>query len=124
MLGEYIFVCLVLVVLALLEFALIIILNRKAVTKNKREMNKSSSLKEQNISVLAKSGVANIAFFEDYTKENSLTNVDQDHAHIPEKSLGCIPPVSPIHAIDLTSCFVFPLIFLMYNCFYWNRNFD
>ena len=124
MLGEYIFVCLVLVVLALLEFALIIILNRKNGTKNKCERKESSSLTEQNISVSAKLGVAKIAFLEDYTKETSLNNVDQDNVHITEKGFGCIPPVSPIHVIDLAACFIFPLVFVMYNCLYWSRDFD
>ena len=124
MLGEYIIVCLVFVVAALFEFALIIILNRKADAKEKDEKRKSNLLQEQNNYELQKHGGAKIAFVEDHSKENSLSNADQERVNGTKRSMGRVPSISPIHAIDFTASFIYPLAFVMYNCFYWSRSLD
>ena len=123
-LGEYIFVCLVFVVFALLEFALIIILNRKTSTKNKQEKRESSLLQHENNLELTKSGVAKITFIPDHSKETSLHNTDQERMIIMERGMGCIPSTQPIHIMDLIASFCFPLAFVIYNCIYWGRNLD
>ena len=123
-LGEYIFVCLVFVVFALLEFALIIILNRKTSTKNKQEKRESSLLQDENNSELTKHGVAGIAFIADHSKETSLPNTNQERMLSMERGMRCIPSTQPIHLIDLTASFIFPLAFVIYNCYYWGRTLD
>ena len=124
MLGEYIIVCLVFVVVALFEFALIIILNRKADAKEKDEKRKSNLLQEQNNYELQKHGGAKRAFVGDHSKETSLSNADQQRVNGTKRSMGCVPSISPIHAIDFTASFIYPLAFVMYNCFYWSRSLD
>ena len=124
MLGEYIIVCLVFVVVALFEFALIIILNRKIDAKKPHEKRDSSLLREQNISMSQKHEGAKIAFGEDPSKETRLSNADQMRVDGTKRSTECIPSISPIHVIDFTASFIYPLAFVMYNCFYWSRSLD
>ena len=124
MLGEYIIVCLVFVVLALLEFALVIILNRKAdATKTHEKMN-SGLLKEQKWSSSQKHGVSKIAFVEDYSKDTSLGKAGQEWVNSTKRGMENIPSISPIHVIDFTASLLFPLAFAVYNCFYWTRSLD
>ena len=127
MLGEYIFFCLVFVVLALLEFALVIMLNRRTDVKKRHEKRELNSLKEQNNAQSQKHVATKIAFLEDPNKEICLRNTDQGRLNGPERDnrgMECIPSISPIHVIDLTASFVFPVIFVMYNFFYWSRSWD
>ena len=124
MLGEYIIVCLVFVVVALFEFALIIILNRKIDAKKTHEKRDSNLLREQNISMSQKHGGAKIAFVEDPSKETCLSNADQERVNGTKRIAECIPSISPIHVIDFTASFIYPLAFVMYNCFYWSRSLD
>ena len=121
MLGEYIIVCLVFVVAALFEFALIIILNRKADAKTKDEKRKSNLLQEQNHSDSLEHGGAKIAFVEKHSKEACLSNADQERVNGTKRSL---PSISPIHVIDFVASFIYPLAFVMYNFFYWSRSLD
>ena len=124
MLGEYIFICLVFVVVALLEFAFIIILNRKSGAKKTPEKSESSLLKHENNSELTSLGVAKIAFLEDHSKETYFNNADQERKNRAKSSLECMPSIQPIHAMDLAAAVIFPLAFIMYNCIYWSRNSD
>ena len=124
MLGEYIFICLVFVVLALLEFAFIIILNRKSGAKKNQEKGESSMLKYENNSELTSLGVAKIALLEDLSKNIYFNNDDQERKNRTKSSLECMPSIQPIHAMDLAAAVIFPLAFIMYNCLYWARNSD
>ena len=124
MLGEYIIVCLVFVVVALFEFALIIILNRKADAKKGHEKRELNLLQNKNNSASQKHGGAKIAFIEDHSKETCLSNADQEWVSEMKRSTGCVPSISPIHVIDFTASFIYPLAFVIYNCFYWSRTLD
>ena len=124
MLGEYIIVCLVFVVVALFEFALIIILNRKPDVNEKHEKRKANLLQEPNNHESEKHGGAKIAFVEDRSEETCLSNTDQERVNGRNRSTVCIQSISPIHVVDLTAAFIYPLTFVLYNCFYWSRSLD
>ena len=124
MLGEYIFVCLVFVVLALLEFAFIIILNRNADAKTTYENKEINLLKIENDSRLRKHDVAIIDFPKELTKESYLSYGNQERTKTKKGGSKRMSSIHSIHIIDLTASFVFPLAFLVYNCIYWIRNSD
>ena len=124
MLGEYLLVCLAFVVLALLEFALIIILNRRnAATIKTTKTESSLSTEKQNLEpgerVLTK-----LSFLGDDSKGNWLTKEDQVCTNAIKKDMKGISMIVPIHEIDLTASFVFPMAFAMYNFLYWIRTVD
>ena len=123
MLGEYIVVCLVFVVSSLLEFALIVLLNRNAGVKKSQVTSDPNVTKEKNDSSSENEGVAKIAFVEDHSNDTCLSNTaDQELVNEMKRDKGCISSMSPIHVIDLTASFIFPLAFVMYNFFYWSRS--
>ena len=122
MLGEYIFVCLVFVVLALFEFAFVIILNRTADAKTKYENKEISVFKIENDSRLRKPDVGNKVFPGGLTKESYLSYGNQERTKIMKGGSNHMSTIKPIHIMDLTASFVFPLAFLVYNCVYWIRN--
>ena len=127
MLGEYILFCLVFVVLAILEFALVIMLNRRTNLKKTQKKVKLRLLREKNNAKSQKHGVAKIAFLEDHSRETWLSNTNQNSVKGTERDnrgMEFIPSISPIHVIDLTAAFVFSLAFVIYNCFYWSRDLD
>ena len=121
MLGEYIIVCLVFVVAALFEFAVIIILNRKANANKRHEKRESNFLQNKDNSTSQKHGGAKIAFVEEHSKDTCLSNADQNGT---KRSTGCVPSISPIHVIDFAASLIYPLAFVIYNCFYWSRSLD
>ena len=122
MLGEYIFFCLVFVVLALLEFALIIILNRMSGDKKNQENREPRLLNQENNSELTSLGVGKISFLEDHSKDIYSNNAGQERKNRTKSSLECMPSIQPIHAMDLAAAVIFPLAFIMYNGLYWIRN--
>ena len=124
MLGEYIIVCLVFVVAALFEFALIIILNRKADAKKGHETKELNLLQNKDNSTPQKHGGAKIAFVEDNSKETCLSNADEGWVNGTKRSTVCVPSISPIHVIDFAASFIYPLAFVIYNFFYWSRSLD
>ena len=169
MLGEYITVCLVFVVLALLEFALIVMLNRNSdgektprtrkssleIETNANSTNhgvkqiafvedhsmdtclsdtadqeltrrtRKSSFEKETNATSTNHGVTQIAFVEDHSTDTCLSDTsDQELANGTKRGMRCISSISPIHAIDFAAAFIFPLAFVVYNCFYWSRTLD
>ena len=124
MLGEYLLVCLAFVVLALLEFALIIVLNRRdAATIKTTKMEPSLSTEKPNLEPVTHK-LTKLSFLGEDSKGNRLTKEDQACTNTIKKDMQCISMIVPIHAIDLTASFVFPMAFAMYNFAYWIRTFD
>ena len=114
MLGEYLLVCLAFVVLALLEFAVIIILNRRdAAIIKPTKTESSSSTEKQNVEP-GKRLLTKLSFLGDNSKGNWLTKEDkedQECTNAIKKDIKCTSMT--IHAIDLTASFVFPMAFAM-----------
>ena len=81
------------------------------------------SIKE-NHSQPTKHAIQKISFLIDDPSATDLSNTSQEHTNGTITKVGCMSLIQPIHAIDLTASFVFPLAFIMYNLFYWSRNLD
>ena len=104
-LGTYILVSLGFVAIAMIEFAFILLLNRRAMVKVNAEGHED----------LMKSSRKNVNFFGSKSKLNSILNgiwndFEKPHVSAPKS-----------HILDLVAFSLHFVSFLIFNTFYWNK---
>ena len=112
-LGSYLLFCLLFVVSALVEFAIIMLLDRKQILKRK-----GADARLSNHQVLHQETLT-----QGVSTENVLftKRVEDDHIEESgkEQETNCLQVMYPIRSIDFISSLVFLVIFFVFNCFYW-----
>ena len=121
-LGSYLLFCLLFVVCALVEFSIIMLLDRKRMAKRKGFDTKSRENQVGHSEPLNQGESKGDTLFIKRNASDSKSQcvkTDQIEERGREQKRNCLQVISPIHLIDFISSLLFLFIFFVFNCFYW-----
>ena len=121
-LGSYLLFCLLFVVCALVEFSIIMLLDRKRIAKRKGFDTKSINQQVAHSEPLTQEeSKVNPLFTKrnDIDSKSQCVETDQTEKRGRMQERNCLQVMSHIQSIDLISSLLFLFIFFVFNCFYW-----
>ena len=114
-LGVYMMSCLIFVVGALIEFAIVLLINRSSASLNKN-IEKSNVAKTNNQMVTEASKMC----WKKDENVNEITETERTAKPMPSLAQRLVDNVFPrINTIDLCAFWVHFCLFVLFNCFYW-----